>query len=185
MYRSYLWFPIFGALFALALYRLNTRVLIVLSVVMACVLVPLSWNRLYSMSDALVLWEDAARLLVSGNELGAGRIYYNRALALSEKGRKAEAEADLDRVIILHPRFAPVYYARANVRFELARHADAMQDLEEAIALNPDSAGYYLARAKVLTRMGRGEQAVPDLQKSCEMKDVIACYALSQQGRTK
>jgi len=67
----------------------------------------------------------------------------------------------------------------------LARHADAMQDLEEAIALNPDSAGYYLARAKVLTRMGRGEQAVPDLQKSCEMKDVIACYALSQQGRTK
>ena len=185
LYRAYLWCPVMGALLALALYRVNPRILAAVCILVVCVLVPLSWNRLHTMSDKLLLWDDAVKLLVTGNESGAGRIFYNRALALSEKGRHADAEADLDRVIILHPKLAPVYFARAKARFDLARHAEAKLDLDSAIALNPNAASYYFARAITLTRMGRNEQATPDFQKSCELKDPVACYAMAQRHKSE
>ena len=180
LYRTYLWFPVLGALAGMALYRLNTRVALALGLVTVCVLVSLSWNRLHTMSDTLLMWEDAAKLLVRGDEPGAGRIYYNRALALSAKGRKAEALADMDRVVKLHPKLAPVYYARALVNFDLKRYSEAMQDLNTSIALDPKRSSAYLARAITLKRLGREVEALPDLRKSCEMKDVIGCYALQQ-----
>ena len=76
---------------------------------------PLAWNRLHTLSDNLLMWQDAAKLLVKGDEPGAGRIYYNRALALSAQGRKDEALADMDRAVALHPQLAPIYYSRARV----------------------------------------------------------------------
>lgn len=182
LYRAYLWFPVAGALAALALYRVKVRVTLVLGIVMICVLAPLSWNRLQSMSDTLRLWEDAAKLLVSGDEPGAGRIYYNRALALSEKGRKEDALRDMNRVAGLHPRLAPVFYARALVKFDLKRYADAIQDLNAAIALNSNNAAIYYSRAIILKRLGREDDALKDIRKSCEMKYVVACFAAQQSG---
>jgi hypothetical protein len=98
LYRTYLWFPVLGAVAVLVLNRLTARVTLALGLVTVCILVPLSWNRLYTMSDTLLLWEDAAKLLTRGDEPGAGRIYYNRAAALSAKGRNVQALADLDYV---------------------------------------------------------------------------------------
>lgn len=181
LYRSYLWFPLCGALVPMALYRINTKVLIVLSASMVCVLLTLSWNRLNTMHTPLLLWEDAAKLLVRGDESGAGRIYYNRAQALLVEGRTAEALRDMDRVVSLHPQLEPVIFARARIYFAMSRYAEALQDLSRVIELSPELADAYYARAMTLRRLGRAEDAVLDIRKSCDLKSAIGCYALAQQ----
>lgn len=182
LYRAYLWLPLFGALVALALYRVRARIVLVLGLAALCILAPLSWNRLQSMSDTLLLWEDAAKQLVHGDEPGAGRIYYNRSLALAQKGRNKEALLDMDRVARLHPRLAPVFYARARIQFDLKQHAEALRDLNTSLALNPDQSATYFSRAITLKRMGHEDEAMQDIRKSCDMKYVIACLAAQQLG---
>lgn len=181
LYRAYLWFPLFGALLPLALMQVRAKVAIALAIPVLCVWVALSWNRLHSLSDVLLTWEDAAKLLVTGKEPGAGRIYYNRALALSARNRHQEALADMDRAVSLNPRLAPVYFTRATVYFRLKRHAEALQDLNASVSLDPTRSSVYLARSTVLKQLKREEEALIDLRKSCEMKDVIGCYVLSQE----
>jgi hypothetical protein len=182
LYRTYLWFPLLGILVPLAVSRLGAKGIATLAVPVLCVLMVLSLNRLHSFSDTLLMWEDAAKLLVTGDEPGAGRIYYNRALAMADKGRQAEALIDLNRVIKLHPKLAPAYYARARVNFDLKHYTEAMQNLDASLALGLKNSSVYLARAMTLKRLSRDEEALRDLQKSCEMKDVIGCYALQQHG---
>jgi tetratricopeptide (TPR) repeat protein len=182
LYRAYLWFPLLGAVAALLLLRLRVSFVLLFSIAVVCALVLLSWNRLTTMSDTLLLWQDATKLLVSGDEPGAGRIYYNRAIALLAKGRKEEALADMDRVVRLHPKLAPVYYARAQIKFQLKRYAEAEQDLNASIALNPNRASAYFARGITRKHLDRADEAMRDLRKSCELKDVIACYAVQQNS---
>jgi tetratricopeptide (TPR) repeat protein len=129
------------------------------------------------------MWQDAAKLL-RGNEPGAGRIYYNRALALSAKGSKEEALTDIDQVVSLYPKLAPAYYTRAKIKFELKRYSEAMQDLDASIEFDSKYSAAYLARAMTLTRLGRDSEALQDLRKSCEMKDVVGCFAVQQHGKT-
>jgi tetratricopeptide (TPR) repeat protein len=182
LYRSYLWFPLFGALLPMALMRLNAKTLMLFSAPIACVLVTLSWNRLNTMHTSLLLWNDAARLLVRGDEPGAGRIYYNRAQALLIDDRKVEALRDMDRVVTLHPQLQPVHYARARIYFSMSRYAEALQELSRVIELGPELADAYYARAMTLRRLGRAEDAIPDIRKSCDLKSAIGCYAMAQQA---
>lgn len=184
LYRAYLWFPLFGALVPLVLIPWNAKRTLLFAVPVLCVLVGLSWNRLHSMSDGLLVWEDAAKLLVSGKEPGAGRIYYNRALALVAKRRSEEALPDLDRAISLNPNLAPVYVARANARFDLKRFEEALQDLNTAISLDSKQSPVYFARSVTLKKLGRDDQAAADMELSCEMKNFMACYALKQAPQT-
>ena len=179
LYRTYLWFPLLGAIVPLLAYRINTKVVVTLAVPLLCALMILSSNRLNTFSDALLLWEDAAKLLVTGSEPGAGRIYYNRALALAAKGRKEEALVDLDRAVLLHPKLGPIYFARAQIRFDLKRFPEAMQDLDVSILSDPNNSSLYTARAMTLQRLGHLDEARNEFRKSCDMKDVIGCYALN------
>jgi hypothetical protein len=183
LYRAYLWFPVFGALVALVLSTLNARFAIGLVLVMTCVLVPLSWNRLHTLSDPLLMWEDAAKLLRHDDAPGAGRIYYNRALALLGKGRNEDALADMNRVVKLHPKLEPIYYTRARVYFALKRYAEAIDDLNTSIVINPKRSSVYYTRAITLKRLGRDDEALQNLRKSCDMKDLIGCYALEQHNK--
>ena len=183
LYRAYLWFPLFGALIPLALLRISARLNFALVVPLICVQVGLSWNRLHSLSDELLAWEDAAKLLVTGRELGADRIYYNRALGLIGKNRHREALTDLDRTIALNSSLAPVYFTRATVNFRLNRYLDALYDTNASLALDSTQSSSYLARSTVLKKLGRDEEALVDLRKSCDMKNVIACYAASLESK--
>ena len=183
LYRSYLWFPLFGALLPLALLRLNVKAIAALMVPILCLLVALSWNRLQSLSDTFLTWNDAAKLLVTGKEAGAGRIYFNRALALSAKGQKHEALVDMDRALELNPKLAPIHFAKAQVNFELQRYAEALKNLNQTIALNPLQANAFFARFVTLKRLGREVEALGDLRTSCEMKDFMGCYVLGQQTK--
>lgn len=176
LYREYLWFPVLGIVAAVALSRFTSRMTLILSFVMICALVPLSWSRLHAMSDPVNLWDEAARQLKQGNEPGAGRIFYNRAEAYRNKGQRAEALADLDRVVRLHPRLAQVYDARARVHFEMKQFQEALRDLNASISITSDRADRYVARGMVLRRLNRDDEAMNDFEKSCSMQDVIGCY---------
>ncbi len=185
LYRAYLWFPVFSVIVPLAIERIGPRAAALSVAVIVCAFVPLSWNRLSSLSEPLVAWEDAAKLLVRGDEPGAGRIFYNRALALSAKGRSAEALRDMDRVVVLHPRLAPTRYARATLLFNLKRYPEALDEVNIALDLDPGSSAYYFGRAAVLKQLGRESDALADTRKSCEMGNVIACAAVGQKSKAR
>jgi tetratricopeptide (TPR) repeat protein len=184
LYRAYLWFPVFGVILPLAIERISPRMAALSVAVIVCAFVPLSWNRLASLSEPLVAWDDAAKLLVRGDEPGAGRIYYNRALALSAKGRREEALRDMDRVVILHPRLAPTRFARATLLFALKRYREALDEVNIALDLDPGSSTYYFGRAAILGQLGRENDALSDIRKSCDLGNVIACAALGPKSKT-
>jgi len=180
LYRAYLWLPVFGIALVLALDRMRPSAAGLSVAAIVCALVPLSWNRLASMADPLSAWNDAAKLLVRGDEPGAGRIYYNRAQSLAETGRHEEALQDMDRVVALHPRFAPVHAARARILFELKRNGEALQEINVALELEAGSSNYYLARAAIWRRLGRDDEALADTRKSCAMSNKLACMSLKR-----
>ena len=180
LYRAYLWFPLFAALIPIVLCRVGARFAIAAVAGIVCVLVPLSWNRLASLSDLFVAWNDAARLIRDEKDLGALRIYYNRALALSGKGKKVEALSDLNKVIAEKPELAPIRLERARVHFDLKQYPQALEDMNASIRSDPSRAASYYARAMTLKRLGRDDDAKSDLRKSCELNDVLGCFAIQQ-----
>lgn len=182
LYRAYLWFPLLGALVALPLAGLKLRVAITAGAIMACILTPLSWNRLQSMSDTLLLWQDAAKLLVRGDEPGAGRIFYNRGTALLAKKRREEALSDLDRVVKLHPRMTAVYNTRARIHIELNQYEHALQDVNLSLSLDPKQSAAYLIRGMAYKRLGRADEALKDFRTGCKLKDMFACYVVEQSA---
>jgi tetratricopeptide (TPR) repeat protein len=182
LYRAYLWFPVFSVIVPLAIERLSLRAATLSVTVIVCAFVPLSWNRLASLSEPLVAWEDAAKLLVRGNEPGAGRIYYNRALALAEKNRLDEALADMDKTVALHPGLAPVRLARAKILFNMKRYAEALDAMNVAIGLDSKRSDFYVTRAVVLKRLGRDYDAVQDMRRSCKLGQFMACALLDKEG---
>jgi len=184
LYRAYLWFPVFSVIVPLALARFSLRAATVTVAVIICAFVPLSWNRLASLSEPLIAWNDAAKLLTRADEPGAGRIYFNRAQALEAKGHPEEALRDMDRVIILHPRLSPIHFARAKLLFNLKRYREALNELNVALDLDPGRSDYYFARAIVLKQQGREDDALQDIRKACELGSVVACISRKRQGAT-
>ncbi len=184
LYRAYLWFPVFSVIVPLAVAHISLRAAALSVAVIICAFVPLSWNRLSSLSEPLVAWDDAAKLLVRGDEPGAGRIYYNRALALSAHGRNEEALRDMDRVVIFHPRLAPTRFSRATLLFNLKRYREALKEVNIALDLDPGSSTYYFGRAAILSQLGRKNDALTDVGKSCDLGNVIACAALGRRSKT-
>ena len=182
LYRAYLWFPVFSVILPLAIEHISPRAATLSATVIVCVFVPLSWNRLASLAEPLIAWNDAAKLLVRGNEPGAGRIYYNRALALAEKNRLDEARADIDKAVALHPRFAPVRLARAKILFNMKRYAEALDAMNVAIGLDSKRSDFYATRAVVLKRLGRDYDAVQDMRRSCKLGQLMACALLDKEG---
>jgi uncharacterized protein HemY len=185
LYRAYLWFPVFSVVVPLAVARVSPRLAVLAISVVVCTFVPLAWNRLASLSDSLTAWNDAAKRLVRGDEPGAGRIYYNRALALAKEGREEEALRDVERAAMLHPRFAPIRFTQAKMLFNLKRYGEALDALNKAIDLDSGRDAYYFARAITLKRLGREDEAQSDMRKGCSLGNVVACTALESRGKVR
>jgi tetratricopeptide (TPR) repeat protein len=185
LYRAYLWFPVFNVILPLALTGIGRKAAAVGVAVIVCAFVPLSWNRLASLSEPLRAWDDAAKLLVRSDEPGAARIYYNRALALTEKSRLEEALRELDRSAALSPRLAPIQLTRGKVLFNLQRYHEALNALNTAIDLDSGRNAAYFTRAIILKRLGRADDALQDFRKSCELGNVVGCLAAHMDKASK
>ena len=89
------------------------------------------------------------------------QVYANRAVALHQLGRLAEADADLGQSLRLSPTVA-AYAHRARLCLERGQLERALADAGEAILRSPSDGGLYVLRARILMRLHRLREALGD-----------------------
>ncbi len=183
LYRSYLWLPGYMLLFALLASWLPERRVWLAGVVLAAVLVPLAWNRLWVFADEYRLWDDAVKLLHGEDRLGAQRTYYNRALASEKKKNWDAAIADYRKSLAIDDSHPQVYLALANAYYGAGRYQEALTALDTSITRDGKNAYAYFNRAMVRVKLEGKPAALPDLKRSCELGYVVACGIVEMEQR--
>lgn len=193
LYRSYLWMPgLFAALPAVLGWLRDKRLLSVPAAVADCgqgrptdrrtrttllvlgaaclICVPLTLNRLQTFSSALLLWDDAEKL-VRGKHymLGVERIYYNRGTEFGHLNRLQEAISDFGKSINANPNVDFAYGNRATAYYLLGEYQLALQDYDRAISLNPNNPNSYHGRALTHRSLGNLHEEQDDFQRSCAL----------------
>lgn len=183
LYRSYLWFVGFtGALCYVGLV-ISPKKFVLVSLVAILVLIPLSWNRLWTFADSYRLWNDAALLIKDENIPGAARIYYNRGNAELAKSQWQAAIEDFHRVIKYNPRMEAPYNNLGIIHFNLGNYPLALDFFDQAIARNPNFAPAYFGKSATLKRLNQEEASDAAMQKSCHLGHYIACAVIEAQPR--
>jgi hypothetical protein len=176
LYRSYLWLP--GAMLLIPLLLAKwpgrrTWFALGLAVVL---LVPLSLNRLWVFSDDYRLWDDAAKLLHTGEEPQASRIYYNRARAAAHSGKWEAAAMGYEKAVARNFKEDPIMLHDLGVAyFNTKRYEEALVQFDKAIALEPEYAKAYFDRGMTLKMLKQDDLAMQQMKKSCELKYAMAC----------
>ena len=174
LYRSYLWMPGLMLFFPWLLLKLPRR-RAVLALVIAVLLIPLAWNRLWIFADDFRLWNEAVMKLPSEQVVGADRDFYNRGQALAVKLKWTEAAADFERAVALSPKLPQIHKELAMAYANQGRYRDAIIQLDEAIALEPRFAAAYYYKGLALKALHDNELAMQQMVKSCELQYAMAC----------
>lgn len=186
LYRSYLWLPGLMLFIPMILVKWpGKRGALVLGMV-ALLLLPLTWNRLWVFADNYRLWNDAAKLLKSEKQSLAVRIYYNRASAEAGIGMWNEAAADYERTIagwknenaILRHDLGVAYY-------NLRKYQEALVQFDKAIALEMEYPKAYFDKGLTLKRLGQDKLAMQQMIRSCELKYAMACLIVKMDSDKK
>jgi predicted O-linked N-acetylglucosamine transferase (SPINDLY family) len=90
---------------------------------------------------------------------------YDRAVALYQKGRLAEALANFERALKFSPNLAAAHAYRSLVLRDLRRPAEALASIDKAISLQPDYADAWNIRSAVLRDMNRLDEALASIDK--------------------
>ncbi|MPZ09792.1 MAG: tetratricopeptide repeat protein [Kiloniellaceae bacterium] len=93
-------------------------------------------------------------------QVKAAAVLRNRALALLQAGRTAEAEALLKEAIGAFPGFAEAEIRIGNIRRDTGDAQGALRRYRRALAIKPDYAWAHLELAICLQQAGRGEAAL-------------------------
>ncbi|MFA6013806.1 MAG: tetratricopeptide repeat protein [Gallionellaceae bacterium] len=205
LYRAYLWMPVFLLLVPLLagvgripctmvrkahpthfrdeahgqtekLFAHPARTFMLIAALIALVLVPLSWNRLWVMADNYRLWDDAVKLLHGENRLGAQRTYYGRGYyAAKDKGDWNSAIEDYKKSLEISTAFPPVRMALAGAYANAGRNDEARIEYDKAIEADPQNAEFYYGKAFFLKKMRDDAGAMITMQKSCDLGKDMAC----------
>lgn len=184
LYRSYLWLPGYMLIIALLASWISERRVWLAGVVLAMLLVPLAWNRLWVFADEYRLWDDAVQLLHGEDRLGAQRIYYNRAQASVKQQNWDAAIADYRKSLAIDDSHPQVYMALANAYSGAGRYPEALTALDTSIARDGKNAYAYFSRAMVRVKLDGKLAALPDLKTSCTLGYVVAC-GIVEMGQGK
>lgn len=92
--------------------------------------------------------------------------YSGRSAAYAASGRDGDALADMNRAILLSPRYAPAYMGRGNIYFKKAEYGKAIKDYRTAIRLDPGRPDYYFNTGLAHSRLGQHEDARAMYEKS-------------------
>jgi tetratricopeptide (TPR) repeat protein len=114
---------------------------------------------------------------------GRGLLYGKRAVERVNKMQYAEALADYDETIRLHPRFAIAYVARGTVHDYTGDNERAIADYTKAIQLRPNSAPVYNARGNACRDKGDYQRALADYTEAIK-RDATLVYAYDNRGLT-
>lgn len=88
----------------------------------------------------------------------------NRANALIQLGRAAEAIADADQAIALRPQEPEAWAVRGRAQVVLKAYDKAIADLDRAIALKPKYSGAILVRGQAYLRADNLDKAIADAE---------------------
>jgi hypothetical protein len=169
LYRSYLWMPGLLAALPVVCTPLAPKRAFILLGLLAVLLTPLSLNRLNTFSSALLLWDDAEKLVRDKHNMpGVERIYSNRGHELGQLKRYNEAIADFTTAIAIYP-YDTFYADRATAFYFLGQYQEALRDYNRAIAINSTNPISYNGRALTLRMLGDNESAQEDFRKSCTL----------------
>jgi tetratricopeptide (TPR) repeat protein len=140
---------------------------------LAVLLIPLSLNRLNTFSSALLLWDDAEKLVRNKHNMpGVERIYTNRGNKLFQLRRYDEAITDFTKSIAAYPGDELVYGSRAKAYYFIKKYPEALADFDRAIALKPDSRRLYYDRSLTHRALDNEAAAQADLRQSCALGGV-------------
>ena len=87
---------------------------------------------------------------------------YQRATALYNLGRYAEAKSDFRQLQLMNPRSQEALFGLARVAVKENNLGIAEEMCERAVALTPTNSNVYMRRAAVRTMMGNDQGAVQD-----------------------
>ena len=175
LYRSYLWAPVAFCLLPVLFAKLNGRVAAAILSLLALTMIPLSMDRLMTLSHPYLVWDDAEKLVRGRTDLlGAFRIYYNRGTESIHIGKLDQAVADLKQAIALSPRFAEAHGNLGAAYFDKADWNNAAVAFGRAIAIAHEdhrnlSPRYIHGRAQAFEKLGEFEKAQQDYRESCRL----------------
>lgn len=173
LYRSYIWALGGVILLPLLLMRLNARLTIAVSVLVAATFFMVSMERLGSFSHTLLLWDDAEKLVKDRQNLpGVWRIYYNRGTEWLNLGELNHALPDLLTAARLSPRVSAAYGNLAVAYLRIGNNEQAIQALNRAIELDREQEmspnyRYYFGRASAYEKSGQWLKAAVDYKVVC------------------
>jgi len=170
LYRSYLWMPGLFVALPVILNLLSPKKTFILLAIYSVLLLPLTLNRLNTFSSALLLWDDAEKLVRNRPEIyGTERIYNNLGNELMKLKRYDEAMIDFNHAINLYPEYEMAYINRATNYYFLGKFQEAILDYQQAMALNPNNPQIYYRLALTYRSLGNFNSEMEYLKKSCSM----------------
>jgi hypothetical protein len=180
LYRSYLWLPGFMLFLPLICSMIPDKKTILTGLIVALILVPLAWNRLWVFADNYRVWNDAVQLLHGEDRLGSYRTYYNRGeYAGIDNKNWASAIEDFKRSIQINSSFPEVRISLARAYSHLGRNQEALAEYDKAIAANPKNAEWYYEKGLFLSKMQNKAGALAEMKKSCELGKSLACMMVN------
>jgi tetratricopeptide (TPR) repeat protein len=184
LYRSYLWMPLsFGLAFALFVSRFRYRMAIGLTAIVALAFAAFSANQLYTFSQPLFIWDQAAKLVENRpNLLGLDRIYHNRGQAFYDLGIRDQAMRDYNKAIEIAPILPYSYNNRGALYLDMRRYDEALADFNKAISISR-SANPLMGRGLVYKALGKTDEARADFDKACKSGFRRACVQLEKLPR--
>jgi len=169
LYRSYLWMCLLPAALPALLARLRPGAALALPALAALALLVPFAERLRTFSSELALWDDAVRKIADPRAPFTDRAYRNRGVAYFHAGRDAEALADFNRAIELHPGTPEGWISRGTLYMRAAQSERARADFDRALALDPQNGEVRARRCIVLMRLQRLEEALADCSRAAEL----------------
>jgi len=175
LYRSYLWAPGLFCLIPVIFLRVEKNTASLILSLIAIALVPISMDRLVTLSHPVLLWDDAARLLAGRTTLpGANRIYYNRGTELLKIDSNDKAIEDFKMAIKITDNIANVHGNLGVAYFKQQDWKNAASSFSRAIQINYDSGNgvnprHIYGRAQAYEAMGFLDRARADYLVSCDL----------------
>lgn len=94
------------------------------------------------------------------------RAYYNRGVALIQKGAIGQAIANYDQAIELDPVYADAYVNRGLAYRQMGELNHALDDLNQALELNNNDSDIFINRGIVYRQMERYDDAIADYEQA-------------------
>lgn len=175
LYRSYLWAPGLFFLIPVIFLRVRRNTASLILILIAISFVPISMDRLVTLSHPVLLWDDAERLLAGRTALpGANRIYYNRGTELLKIDSNDKAIEDFKIAIKISNNIANVHGNLGVAYFKKQDWKNAASAFSRAIQINYDSGKginprHIYGRAQAYENIGLFDRAMADYKVSCDL----------------